>query len=77
MENMTDEELCNFCQSAIKTLMEEKKNEIMKCVGTFIRNPKIDEINTKITSFQKQCKHLNIKSNGHCAYCDKQISTIR
>ena len=30
MENMTDEELCDFCKSAIKTLEDEKKEEIMK-----------------------------------------------
>ena len=48
MENMTDEELCDFCKSAIKTLEDEKKEEVMKCVGTFIRNPKIDEINKNL-----------------------------
>ena len=77
MDNLSDKELCNFCQTAIKTLMEEKKDEVMKCVGTFIHNSKIEEINQKIESFQKQCKHLDIKSNGKCVYCDKQITLTR
>ena len=77
MENMTDKELCSFCQAAIKTLTDEKKEEVMKCVGEFIHNPKIDELNKKIVSFQNQCKHLTINPNGKCAYCGKQIETIR
>lgn len=77
MENMTDKEICDFCQSAIKTLEEQKKDEVMKCVGAFVLNPKIEEINKKITTFQKQCKHLNIKPNGKCAYCNKQIKLIK
>lgn len=77
MENMTDKELCNFVQAAIKTLTDEKKEEVMKCVGQFVHNPKIDEINAKITSFQKQCKHLDVKPNGKCAYCDAQVSLTR
>lgn len=77
MENMTDKEICDFCQAAIKTLTEEKKEEVMKCVGQFVYNPKIKEINQKINNFQKQCKHLNIKADGKCAYCEKQISAIR
>lgn len=77
MDNLSDKELCNFCQAAIKTLTEEKKEEVMKCVGTFIKNPKIEEIDKKINSFQKQCKHLNIESNGKCSYCGKQIKLTR
>lgn len=76
MEDMTDEEVCNFCQSAIKTLNEEKKEEVMKCVGQFVYNPKIEEINKKIMNFQKQCKHLSAV-NGKCSYCGKQISSIK
>ena len=30
MENMTDEELCDFCKSAIKTLEDEKKEEVKR-----------------------------------------------
>jgi len=77
MENMTDKELCDFCKVAIKTLTEEKKEEVMKCVGEFIHNPKIDELNKKIVSFQNQCKHLSLDSKGKCVYCGKQIETIR
>lgn len=77
MEEMTEEEICNFCQTAIKTLENEKKDEVMKCVGTFIFNPKIEEINKKIANFQKQCKHLSIKPDGKCAYCNAQIELKR
>ena len=73
MDNMSDIEVCYFCQSAIKTLKEEKKNEVMNCVGEFVCNPKIAEINKKIANFQNQCKHLHIESNGKCQYCGKQI----
>lgn len=73
MKNMTDKEICEFCYSAIKTLEEEKKDEVMKCVGAFVLNPKIEKINEKITHFQKQCKHLKIDSNGKCTYCHKQL----
>ena len=72
MEGMTDKEICDFCQVAIKTLEDEKKDEVMKCVGTFVLNPKIEEINKKIANFQKQCKHLNVGPDGKCAYCHKQ-----
>lgn len=77
MGNMTDEELCDFCKSAIKTLENEKKEEVMKCVGTFIRNPKIDEINKKIATFQNQCKHIKVDEFGKCVFCKKQISNVR
>lgn len=77
MEGMTDKEICDFCQVAIKTLEDEKKDEVMKCVGTFVLNPKIEEINKKIVNFQKQCKHLDIKPDGKCAYCHKQMSLKR
>lgn len=77
MENMTDKEVCEFCQSAIKTINEEKKEEVMKCVGQFVLNPKIEELNKKISTFQKQCKHLTVKPDGKCAYCGKQMTQIR
>ena len=79
MEDMTEQELCNFVQMAIKTLENEKKEEVMKCVGQFVHNPKIDEINQKIASFQKQCRHLNatLNSSGKCPYCGKQIMQTR
>lgn len=79
MENMTEQEICNFVKVAIKTLEEEKKEEVMKCVGQFVHNPKIDEINQKIASFQKQCKHLDttLKNSGKCPYCGKQIMQTR
>ena len=77
MENMTDKEICDFCQSAIKTLNDEKKEEVMKCVGQFILNPKIEEINKKIITFQNQCKHLVVEGNGKCKYCGKQIEAVR
>ena len=51
MDNMSDIEVCYFCQSAIKTLKEEKKNEVMNCVGEFVCNPRIAEINKKIANF--------------------------
>lgn len=77
MEGMTDKEICDFCQVAIKTLEDEKKDEVMKCVGTFVLNPKIEEINKKIANFQKQCKHLNVGPDGKCTYCHKQMSLKR
>lgn len=77
MEDMTEKELCDFCKSAIKTLMEEKKEEVMKCVGTFVHNEKIDEINKKISTFQNQCKHIDIDITGKCKYCGKQLKSIR
>lgn len=77
MENMSDKELCDFCQAAITTLTAEKKEEVMKCVGQFVFNPKIDEINKKIANFQKQCKHLQTDTKGKCCYCGKQIENIR
>lgn len=77
MEGMTDKEICDFCQVAIKTLEDEKKDEVMKCVGTFVLNPKIEEINKKIANFQKQCKHLDVKPDGKCVYCHKQMSLKR
>ena len=77
MENMSDKELCDFCQAAITTLTAEKKEEVMKCVGEFVYNPKIAEINKKIAIFQKQCKHLKVKPDGKCAYCDAKISLKR
>lgn len=77
MENMTDQEICNFCKSAVETLRNEKKEEVMKCVGDFVYNPKIGEINQKIAMFQKQCKHLQVKPDGKCAYCGAKISLTR
>ena len=58
MDNMSEQEICDFCQSAVKALTEEKKEEVMKCVGQFVYNPKIGEINKKIAIFQKQCNDL-------------------
>ena len=77
MDNMSEQEICDFCQSAVKALTEEKKEEVMKCVGQFVYNPKIEEINKKIAIFQKQCKHLQVKPNGRCAYCNAEISLKR
>ena len=77
MENMSDQEICNFCKSAIETLQNKKKEEVMKCVGNFVYNPKIAEINQKIVMFQKQCTHLKVSATGQCCYCKKQISNIR
>lgn len=77
MENMSDKEICNFVQAAIKVLEEEKKEEVMKCVGQFVHNPKIDEINARILQFTVQCKHLDIKPNGRCAYCNTLITSTK
>lgn len=77
MEGMTDREICDFCQSAINTLNQEKKEEVMKCVGQFVYNPKIGELNKKIENFQRQCKHLDVRPDGKCKYCGKQISLTR
>lgn len=77
MEGMNDKELCNFIRSAIKTLEDEKKEEVMKCVGTFVVNPRIKELNEQITSFQKQCKHTGISNIQKCPYCGKQLYETR
>lgn len=77
MENITDKEQCNFVKAAIETLESQKKDEVMKCVGQFILNPKIEELNKQITSFQKQCKHIDIGPNGKCIYCGKQMHGTR
>ena len=77
MEEMTDREKCNFVKAAIDTLQEKKKEEVMKCVGEFVFNPAIGELNKQIESFQKQCKHLDVKPNGKCVYCGKQINSVR
>lgn len=77
MEDMTDIEHCAFIKAAVETLENKKKDEVMKCVGQFVYNPEIAKLNKQIDNFQKQCKHLETKPNGKCAYCGKQISTTR
>ena len=77
MENMTDKELCQFIKISIDSLTEQKKDEVMKCVGTFVRNEKIEELNKQINNFQKQCKHLILNPNGKCAYCGKTIQSVK
>ena len=77
MENMSDKEKCEFVRTAINTLQDKKKEEVMKCVGQFIYNPEIEKLNKQIANFQNQCKHLDVKPNGKCAYCGKQISLTR
>lgn len=77
MEDMTDQEVCNFCQAAVHALNEEVKEEVVKCVGKFVYNPKIGELKKKIENFQKQCKHLDVAPNGKCKYCEKQLTETR
>ena len=77
MGDMTDMEQCAFIKVAVETLESKKKDEVMKCVGQFVFNPEISKLNKQIENFQKQCKHLDTKSNGKCSYCGKQISSIR
>ena len=77
MEEMNAQDICNFVQAAITTLMEQKKAEVMKCVGEFVYNDKIKEINEQIISLQKQCKHLAVGAGGKCNYCGKQIIKLR
>lgn len=77
MENISEKEKCNFVKAAIATLEEQKKEEVMKCVGQFILNSKIEEINKQIASFQKQCNHIEKTPGGKCAYCGKQLTQIR
>jgi hypothetical protein len=76
MEEMTDQEICNFVKTSIESLQNQKKEEVMKCVGDFVFNPKIGELNKQITNFQKQCKHLALEG-GKCIYCGKQIENLR
>ena len=40
-------------------------------------NKKIDEINARILQFAVQCKHLDIKPNGRCAYCNTLITSTK
>lgn len=77
MENITDKEVCNFVKAAINTLEQEKKEEVMKCVGTFVMNPRISEINKQIEQFQKQCKHIGTNNISKCPYCGKQMFEIK
>ena len=60
MDNMSEQVICDFCQSAVKALTEEKKEEVMKCVGEFVYNPKIAEINKNAT-----CKILCYNASSH------------
>lgn len=76
MENLTDKEWCFSIQTSINLLEQQKKDEVMKCVGQFVLNDKIQSINKQIAMFQQQCKHLDLE-NGKCIYCKKQIGTIR
>ena len=64
-------------ENELETSLQLKKEEVMKCVGEFVFNPAIGELNKQIESFQKQCKHLDVKPNGKCAYCGKQINSVR
>ena len=74
---MTEEEKnCLFCKKAIDSLLEEKKEEVMKTVGEFVINPKIKEINKEIAVFQQKCTHLKL-DGGKCAYCKKQIINLK
>lgn len=76
MDEMTKQDKCNFIKAAVNTLTEQKKEEVMKCVGQFVFNPKIAELNKQIENFQKQCPHEG--ANGiKCPYCGKQLSEIR
>lgn len=75
MEEMNKEELCVFIKNSIHTLEQEKKEEVMKCVGQFVLNDRIVELNKQIASFQKQCPHDG--TIGKCAYCGKQLGNVR
>ena len=75
MEEMTKQEKCNFIKNAINALEIEKKEEVMKCVGQFVLNDKIVELNKQINHFQKQCPHD--ETIGKCPYCGKQSGNIR
>jgi len=77
MENMPDKELCLFIKQAVNTLYDQKKEEVMKCVGQFVLNDKIVELNKQISNFQKQCKHLDLDTQGRCVYCREQIHKIK
>ena len=76
MENLTDEDLCFAIQTSIGLLEQQKKDEVMKCVGQFVLNDKIQNINKQIIAFQNQCKHPKLE-NGKCIYCKKQIEIMR
>ena len=76
MENLTDKEWCFSIQTSIGILEQQKKDEVMKCVGQFVLNDKIQSINKQIAMLQQQCKHLDLE-HGKCIYCKKQIESIR
>ena len=69
---MKGQELCNFCKTNIETLKEEKKKEVEKSIGLFVRNKNIEEIDKKIKSYQAMCEHLKVSDNV-CEYCGKKI----
>lgn len=75
MEEMSKEDLCMFIKNSIHTLEQEKKEEVMKCVGQFVLNNRIIELNKQIANFQKQCPHDG--TTDKCSYCGKQLGNVK